>query len=204
MWSGLIFNTVATRAFRLWVVSNWKLDSSNTYSSGARSSSAPASSRSHSSNAGVPRLPPTAARTPARSVIAPNRVVTVLLPLEPVMAAIGARVSRASNSMSPQTGTPRAAAAAMTGVAIATPGLTSSRAAPANASGAKPPRWHGTSGNASRKTGNPGGSTRLSVTATVAPSAFSARTVDKPLLPNPTTNVVPVNRSIRALLLTDL
>ena len=66
--------------------------------------------------------------------------MTVLLPLEPVMAATGDPVSRANSSMSPQTGTPSAAVSAMTGVATATPGLTNSRAASANTAGSKPPR----------------------------------------------------------------
>ncbi|MNW09928.1 hypothetical protein D3C71_2070360 [compost metagenome] len=76
-----MFRQVATSALSWSVVSSWKLDSSRTYSS---------TSSSSRSSAGVPRLPPTATFLPAAAAISPTRVVTVLLPLEPVMATIGA------------------------------------------------------------------------------------------------------------------
>jgi len=61
---------------------------------------------------------------PERSVILATRVVTVDLPLEPVMATTGAVFSRANSSMSPSTSAPRARASAMSGVCTDTPGLT--------------------------------------------------------------------------------
>ena len=61
---------------------------------------------------------------PAAAAISPTRVVTVLLALEPLIATIGAFALRANRSMSPDSFTPRAAAACRAGVARARPGLT--------------------------------------------------------------------------------
>ncbi len=70
---------------------------------------------SSSSSAGVPMSPPTPTLRPASAIISPTRVVTVLLPLEPVMAMTGVWVSRTNSSMSPTMRTPNSAAAFSSG-----------------------------------------------------------------------------------------
>ena len=46
------------------------------------------------SNAGRPKLPPTATLTPASFAMSPIKVVTVLLAFDPVIATIGLSVAR--------------------------------------------------------------------------------------------------------------
>ena len=82
-------------------------------------------------------LPPVRALAPAASSIAETIMVTVDLPLEPVMAMTGARALSANNSMSP---TKRC------GVDSATPGLTTMRSNCANRSSGKPPVMTSTRG----------------------------------------------------------
>ena len=104
MWSGVRFR-IAPRA------------AAASASPRAGSSTAPARTGrrrracSSSSSAGGPRLPPTRTWRPARAAMRPTSVVTVLLPLVPVMPSVGMpRVARANSSMSPTTSRPRSRA----------------------------------------------------------------------------------------------
>src|SRR3990167_3938081 len=162
-----MFRQVATSALSWSVVSNWKLDSSRTYSS--------TSSLSRSS-AGVPRLPPTATFLPAAAAISPTKVVTVLLALEPVMAMIGALAKRANRSMSPESLTPRLTAACSAGVAMARPGLTSNSLARQRKSTSSSPQRTSTCGNCSRKVASSGGLARVSTPAKAKPWRARKRT----------------------------
>ena len=63
------------------------------------------------SNAGRPKLPPTATFLPAFSAISPINVVTVLFAFEPVIATIGLSVARRNTWISLMTGMPLAIAA---------------------------------------------------------------------------------------------
>ena len=61
----------------------------------------------------MPILPPIPTFSPSAFAISVTNVVTVLLPLEPVIAIIGlfsALASRQNNSMSPTTSTPQRSA----------------------------------------------------------------------------------------------
>src|SRR5690606_13528978 len=178
MWSSLTFRQVATSAFSCSVVSSWKLDNSMTYSS---------TSSASKSRAGVPRLPPTATFLPAAAAISPTRVVTVLLALEPVMAMIGARASRANSSISPESFTPRRAASCNAGEATARPGLTRSSSARQRNSTSSAPQRTSTPGNSCCKVASSGGLARVSATANDNPRRAKWRTRDMPLLPRPTT-----------------
>ncbi len=82
-WSCVTFRTVATSACKLCVVCSWKLDSSRTHACGNVSCSS--ASRSTSSAAGL-ILPATCTVSPARLHSKPVRLVTVVLPLVPVIA----------------------------------------------------------------------------------------------------------------------
>ena len=55
---------------------------------------------------GRPKLPPMNTGRPRRRLISPIKLVTVLLPLVPVIATIGASMKRAASSTSLTTGTP--------------------------------------------------------------------------------------------------
>ena len=94
------------------------------------------------SSTGNPMLPATTVLRPAASHIAPHMAVTVLLPLEPVIAnTCGARCTfahpcnaRANSSTSPAAGTPRFSAAASSPTRGSTPGLMATRSIPAKSS----------------------------------------------------------------------
>ena len=133
-------------------------------------------------------LPPTRTSTPAARAISPTRAVTVLLPLEPVMAATGAATTRAKISMSPTTGTPRAAAAATAGSAGDNPGLSTTASAWAKAASSSPPVNTATSGSSARSAASPGGWSRVSATATSYPQPARKRAADRPLAPRPATS----------------
>ena len=164
---------VAATACKLEVVSSWKLDSSSTYSS---------HSSSNSINAGRPILPPTPTLTPAAFAISPTSVVTVLLPLEPVIATIGACASRQNSSISPTISIPASAAELKDGCASAIPGLATIRSAAISHSSFRPPVWRSTaSGNLSR----PGGVIRVSITRGVTPRARKKSTQESPVRPRP-------------------
>jgi hypothetical protein len=112
--------------------------------------------------------------------------VTVLLPLDPVMAATGAAASRANSSMSPITGTPRARAARIAGSSRETPGETTNSPAARKMRSSKPPRNSAVSGSSSRRLASPGGWARLSMTAAAIPRPAKKRAQDSPVLPRPT------------------
>ena len=75
-------------------------------------------------------LPAVSATKPARRNISHSSAVVVVLPLVPVMAAMGAAHSRYPNSISPHTGT---LASRRIGAARGTPGLVTTRSQPASA-----------------------------------------------------------------------
>ncbi len=111
-------------------------------------------------------MPPTPTLSPACSAIKPTNVVTVLLPLEPVIATTGALASRANNSMSPIISTPAACAACKAGVANATPGLAIIKDAEHKISGSSGPVIRLQSAGSSSF---PGGFSRVSSTNGVIP-----------------------------------
>src|SRR4029453_16294595 len=70
---------------------------------------------------------------------APIRAVVVVLPLVPVIAVVSASIARQPSSSSPMIGTPRARAGAIWAPSSGTPGLTTTRWAPAKAEAAPSP-----------------------------------------------------------------
>src|SRR6266849_6508302 len=130
-WSGVRFSKQPTCGRKRSTHSSWKLDTSTTAISGARSTAA---------TSGVPRLPPVKVRRPARSSARPTRLVVVLLPLVPVMATSGHGSSPKASSISLSTAMPRRTAAASTGASRGTPGLGTTRSIPASRSGPSSPR----------------------------------------------------------------
>ena len=103
--------------------------------------------------------------------MSPTRVVTVDLPLLPVMPMTGARAWRANSSMSPITGTPAALSAFTKGSSSETPGETTASVNWLSGSGAaKAPRWKSAFWNSALSPSTPEGAGRESVTATLAPS----------------------------------
>ena len=105
------------------------------------------------------------ARRPAAFAIKPTSVVTVLLPLVPVMAAIGAFASRTNNSMSPMIGMPRAAALMRNGSRNETPGDAMTCDAPSSKDSSNAPKRTSTSGANCSSAADSGGDGLLSVTA---------------------------------------
>ena len=81
---------------------------------------------------GAPMLPPTLTLNPAVSSMRPVNAVVVDLPLVPVMAMTRPRSQRYASSISPITGTPLRRAARTAGCSGGTPGLSTTRSAPAN------------------------------------------------------------------------
>jgi hypothetical protein len=69
----------------------------------------------------------------------PARAVVVVLPLVPVIARVSASMVRQASSSSLTMGTPRPRTAARAGRSSGTPGLTTTRPAPANAISGCPP-----------------------------------------------------------------
>ena len=98
--------------------------------------------------------------------------MTVLLPLEPVIAITGALALRANNSMSPKISAPRTRASAINGSRNEMPGLTIKHVARLKASELKPPTNTAISGYASCNSSYAGGCSRLSVTATSIPRSL--------------------------------
>ena len=69
----------------------------------------------------------------------PNKVVTVLLPLVPVMPTTGASAARANSSMSPTMSRPRARACTKKGSSSGTPGDVTTMSACSSNRASKPP-----------------------------------------------------------------
>src|SRR5690554_5065118 len=118
--------------------------------------------------------------------MAPTRVVTVLLALEPVIATIGASASRANSSMSPTTLTPASMAALIAGVAKAIPGLTISSPALLSSSASSSPRCRSAMGAKRLSLSRPGGLARVSQTANGISRPARYRATDRPVAPSPT------------------
>src|SRR3990172_7850860 len=130
-WSSLRFNSAATRGRNDPIDSSWKLETSTT----PQSQGAPAAATN-----GVPRFPPTNTRGKARDAIPPTRVVTVDLPLVPVIAATFPRKRRNPSSSSPHTGRPAAESADSGSFSRGTPGDTTTSAVPGTSSPVGIPR----------------------------------------------------------------
>ncbi len=88
---------------------------------------------------GTPMFPPTSTCIPAASNIRPINVVVVDLPLVPVTATMRPRSQRDASSSSPITGMSAARAAATSGCAGETPGLSTIKSAPRSVSARWPP-----------------------------------------------------------------
>ena len=136
-----MLSTAAAIGSRLAVVSSWKLDSSSTNTSGQARPRAPVTMGSSTSSTALPMLPATIVARPAARHSAPVSAVTVVLPLEPVTASTfcSGGSARAKSSMSPTSSTPRAAAAAIAGSSLRTPGLIAIRSAPAKVAAVSAP-----------------------------------------------------------------
>ena len=185
MWSGLMLSTVAAAGHSELVVSSWKLESSSTYSSQLRPSS---------DSAGGPRFPPAPTRTPARRAISARSDATVLFPLEPVTATIGASAARAKSSTSPAIGTPRAAATRNAGSRTETPGLTTISAAAPNSEASNRPQRISTSGNSDSTAARRGGCSRESTAIMRPPKPARWRMHDSPVSPRADDEHVPGRR----------
>ena len=72
-------STTATFGRVVWIISNWKLDTS-------RTTTVSGFACSTREIAGVPMLPPTAVEKPPAAIISPARVVVVVFPFDPVIA----------------------------------------------------------------------------------------------------------------------
>ncbi|MFO1413096.1 MAG: hypothetical protein U1F10_04135 [Burkholderiales bacterium] len=143
----MTFSTAAATGASELVVSSWKLDSSSTNTSGH--GTAFDSQRTSTSSTASPMLPATIVTRPAARQSVPVSAVTVVLPLEPVIASTfwPAGSARAKSSTSPTSSTPRATAAAMAGWSLATPGLIAMRSMPANVASSNGPVTSGTFGS---------------------------------------------------------
>ena len=184
MWSSLKFKIAAARAVRLVMDSSWKLDSSSTKQSGRVSWSFSTSST------GTPMLPATTAFSPHCLHMSPTRAVTVLLPLDPVMARTGESISRRKSSTSPITSIPLSRARWIAGSCSETPGLTTMKSGQRKLSWSKPPVCISICGNSSRSTRCIGGRSRESITEMSTPLAYKKRAQDKPVAPRPTTRAL--------------
>ncbi len=113
--------------------------------------------------------------------------MTVLLPLEPVIATTGAVAARANSSMSPTTGKPRRRRGERKRNVRAETGRDDDarrhRRASARRASREPPRQRGTI--ACRST-RPGGCARLSMTRTCSPRSLRNRATATPVAPSPT------------------
>ncbi len=105
-------------------------------------------------------------------------VVTVLLPLVPVMPTTGRAPLRANSSMSPMTSMPCARAAAKNGSASGRPGEATTQSAPASSFVSSPPTAKRSRGYTAHSMAKPGGSARESVPATSQPRAARWRITD--------------------------
>jgi len=106
---------------------------------------------------------------PAALAISPTIVVTVLLPLEPVMAMIGAVTEQANKSMSLTILAPLATALRMAFSFKDRPGLTTKCVATLKAWSSNPPVKMGVSGICSMNSSSNGGFALLSTMANLKP-----------------------------------
>src|SRR4051794_34271962 len=107
-----MFSHVATAGAKVFVNCSWNDDTSATTTSTGCSTA---------STNGRPMLPAATARFPDSTSIAATNVVTVVLPLVPVMATIGIVARRAASSISLTSSTPAESAMAYTGCDTGTP-----------------------------------------------------------------------------------
>ncbi len=179
----MTLSTVAATGASDDVVSSWKLDNSSTKTSGQRPSTGIASSTAS------PMLPATDVASPAARARAPVSAVTVVLPLEPVIASTfcPGGSARANSSMSPTSSAPRSRAPAIASWSLAMPGLIAIRSAPANVASVIGPVVTATPGHAARHWSANGGAGRVSATRTVAPRAARWRASENPVSPRPST-----------------
>ena len=104
-------------------------------------------------------------------------VVTVLLPLVPVMPTTGASAARANSSTSPTISSPSRRAAAKKGSSRDTPGEATTHTASSSRRGVEPPRLTGIAASSAASCASCGGASRVSVTASRQPRALQvART----------------------------
>jgi hypothetical protein len=96
-------------------------------------------------------------------------VVTVLLPLVPVMPITGAWTWRANSSMSPNTSIRRARAARAMGSSSETPGEINTCEAPSSSDRSKPPSLRSSESARAPNSARPGGARRESVAMTAIP-----------------------------------
>ena len=97
-------------------------------------------------------------------------VVTVLLPLVPVMPTTGLAPLRANSSMSPITGTPQARAATKNGSDCGNPGEATTQSAPVSSADVqRTQRQRARREQCVRSSSRPGGAARVSVTLTCQP-----------------------------------
>src|SRR5487761_1387186 len=148
----------------------------------------PSAPSASSSNAGTPRLPPTATLRPESVRMWPVSAVVVDLPLVPVMPAKRAAFcARTSSSLSPMVGTPaalaRAAAGCGFGKVCGMPGDSTSAFAPAR-SAARLTRSNPARAAAVRR------SRASSQATTLAPPFFSAVAAARPDRAKPSTAIV--------------
>ena len=85
---------------------------------------------------------------------------------------------------------PRAAASRSSGSASDTPGEATTRAAAPSSAASNPPKRQRAAGAMRSSSARPGGSARLSVTASCQPRAARCRATDTPVRPSPTTSAV--------------
>ena len=96
-------------------------------------------------------------------------LVTVLLPLVPVMPMTGARTARANSSISPNTSMPRARACDAIGSSSDTPGDINTCDAPSSSDRSKPPKRMSSVLARPPSSASPGGAVRVSVADTAIP-----------------------------------
>ena len=141
---------------------------------------------------GVPRLPPQKLGRPVASAMAPHRLVTVDLPLVPVIPTIGAEMNRLASSISPVMVMPLARALAIAGRLGGTPGDSTIRSAATSDSAEIPPTARLTEPAESSdcrfaSSFASAASVRSSQAVTCAPRAAQKRATARPLFPSPTT-----------------
>ena len=150
----------------------------------------PARSWHSTSSTGSPMLPTHVANRPAARKSSAVSAVTVVLPLEPVIASTfcpGGN-ARANSSTSPTSSAPRATRGPDRRLVLGEPGADDDRLRRRRASRRRWVRWStGTCGNSARSCAAQGGSARVSATATRAPWRAAQRAADKPVMPSPST-----------------
>jgi hypothetical protein len=141
-------------------------------------------SRVTASTSGRPMFPAATTRAPAASSISVTKVVTVVLPLVPVIATKGTLLRCHANSISLRTGMPARWAASNTLCPAGTPGLGTTKAMGPTASSTLSTRRTPSSAAACCFSS----SMRSSSTTTSQSSARSTRLTARPVTPRPTTS----------------